>query len=500
MKKEIAVLCTEIAVDSKCGYTETPKFYYALAEKYRISLIVPRMSDIYIDEAKTTHPDVNIKSITGSGIVGKKNSFFSYYISLSDDVVMQNNLRAVAGNANLIVCESIYYVPLARKTFPDKIVIYRSIDIEYDKFIWFYKHTVCETDFSAEAFEFEKYCCEAADYIFTLTKEDAERLCHLYGIPENKILGRIPICFTGADLKQNYIPIKKRKRKITKGVFISAAHISDPDEFVRQMRNLPKIEFHIIGNGGFDLKNCSSNVIIHGKVSAEKMAEIINECDFALNISPMTFGMNAKNIEYFSKGIPVLANELGVRGYNVVSGREYFPAEFDTLEEDVRKFCNLNEDERNEIALNAFEHLCDEYNYKNFTHCFDELISAVNEDEPESYYIFGAGEIGKGAALFLNINGLKCLGFVDNSTEKQGEVCCGEKVFSPDTAFNDINSSDKKKLIIAANAKNSNEIIRQAVQKIDAEKLIIYNNYAISLDDMMKNISVDKLRNMRGAK
>ena len=264
------------------------------------------------------------------------------------------------------------------------------------------------------------------------------------------------------------------------------------------MRRLPQVEFHIIGNGGYFLRNCSDNVIIHGKVSEQEKNKLIRECDFAINITKMTFGMNAKNIEYFSLGIPVIANELGVRGYNVIPGRDYVLAEEDNLEEGIGLFCKLSEDERYLLAQNAFYHLCDEFNYQKYLHYFDELIGSDPDKNEESYYIFGAGLTGKSALKHFSTHGIKCHAFVDNSTEKQREGYCGIQVVAPDEAFNNINSSETIKLLIAANGKNTIEIIRQTVQKIDAEKIVIYNDYALSIDDMKAYISTEKIKNLGG--
>jgi|GEM_PF-1827305 len=501
--RKITVICMSGSIDTKCGNAECLKFYSALAEKYSIRLIVPRIVDFGDDNAKFLHPNITVKSIATADDGIKKidqNNFFSQFELINDDKLCQEALYNEAKDSEFIICESIYHVMLARNTFPDKKIIYRSIDLEYDKFIWFNKYTdynQIKKDQSEYAFAFEKAACDAADYIFALTSADAERMQELYALPKEKLSGVIPICFDKAEILRDYAPRRKEKNAVTKGVFLSATRISDAEKMVEHMKNLSEVEFHIIGAGGYELRDCSSNVIIHGRVSEEEKNRIIKECDFALNITPMTFGMNVKMIDYVSLGTPVISNELGVRGFNAVAGKHYILADDDNFEEAIRDFCVLDEDERYAIALNAFDLICNEYDYKKYINSFDEFCSDSPEEKEDSYYIFGAGLCGEWASQVLNGEGIECLGFADNNPSKYGTAYCGKTVYSPAEVFEDINNSDNKKLIIAVGISYMSDIVKQAVQHIDAEKIVLFEKYALSIEDMRRKVDIEKIRRMK---
>ena len=66
-----------------------------------------------------------------------------------------------------------------------------------------------------------------------------------------------------------------------------------------------------------------------------KLYEVASKCDGAINISKMTFGINVKMLDYYSLGIPVLANENGVRGYGSNPYVHYIPADTSDFEEKI---------------------------------------------------------------------------------------------------------------------------------------------------------------------
>lgn len=497
MRKEIAVICSHFAVDARNGYSESINLYYALSEKYKINIIVPRWLDGFFGEAKAVRPNVTIRNIAVGQIISRVPGMWvlDYIEKISKNKTLQKRLKQAAENAEIIICDAIYYVSLAKEVFPDKTVVYRSLDIEFDKAVWCQQHAGSQHQLPGmveSALRFERKACNNADLIFTLTQADADRLCTLYSISKSK-MKILPLCFSKAYLAENYVPRRRKKGEREKALFVNSAPMENNEDFVQMTKKLSNIEFHIVGKSGMELKDYSSNVVIHGIVSDAMKRKISSECDFALNLTYMTFGMNAKIIDYFSLGIPVLANEAGVRGYNVQAGKEYFPACFDTLEDDITKFSRLSEEERYEIALNAFHYLCSKLNYKNYINLVEELMDSETIEEKNAYYIFGAGNIGKHALQCLKEKGYHCIGFADNDVSRQGETYCSLKIFSPSEVFRDINTSNNKILVIAGNIKHINEFARQIDKQVDAQDIyLFYNNMLIESD-----ICIDKLKELQ---
>lgn len=374
MRQVITVIVCHYAVDSRNGFTATLGLYKELSKKYDIKLVVPRSWNIYMERVLPCGPNITIQPIISD--------YKYHYEENTDDLllfkrigasrVFHSRLRAIAENSALIICEGWYYVPQVKKLFPDKHVIFRSLHVEYDMEIWMRKYTNIQHSqtYVEEVFRREKLACESADEIFALTQYDADKLCDLYKIDSNKI-EILPVCFPDAYLAESYLPKERGK---SNALYIGNAYVDSIDRFVSMTTKFPDITLHIIGMAGFDLTNCGNNVIIHGIVSEEEKQSILANCDFALNLTHMVSGMNTKMLDYFSKGIPVISTIEGVRGFHMQPGREFFLANYDTIEHDLSTFLMLRDEERRKIALNAFYHLCNTLNYSNYMHIFARRI------------------------------------------------------------------------------------------------------------------------------
>lgn len=77
--------------------------------------------------------------------------------------------------------------------------------------------------------------------------------------------------------------------------------------------------------------------------------------------------------------------------------------------------------------------------------------------EQEMFYVFGAGDIGRGLYVTLSFFGMFA-GFIDNDVQKQKNGFCNQSVHSYQWFLE--NERDKT-LIIAANEANEQEIGRQ---------------------------------------
>lgn len=495
MKKDVYIVCHILCMDSRNGYGQAFGLYTFLAQKndnIMFHLIVPRELDIYSDEEIYLSPNMKLRYIAPAGRI-KADNHWQYHAMFSNDESVVEKLRALNPASDTIICDTIYYVSLTRKAFPEKKIIYRCIDVEYDKMLYCrcYQHDNISNEVADDAFAFEKKACEDADMIFALTAGDIDRMCELYNIDPGKTKV-LPICSVNAHLNEMYIP-RRRADKVSKALFLSNTKIINPEEVVKVFSKFPEIEFHMIGNCCYFLKDCSPNIILHGRVSDKERDKIISECDFALNITYMTFGMNVKMSDYFMEGIPVLANDLGVRGYNVRKNIHYVHADFDSLEDDIRGFCSLSADERYKIALKAFDHFCQNYNYENYMSLFDEI---TNQCEQYDYFIFGAGRVGEKTLQECQSEKYSCIGFVDNNKQRHGEIYCGKEIFSPEYVFEKVNSSPERyKIIIAMATKYAFEMLEQVLDNVDKSNIMIYKEFSCGNDSKLDEYDINKIKN-----
>ena len=485
MKKKITVIGNSLAFDEINGFTMAFGLYEALSKKYDINIIVPRESRIYPDRVQPLGQNIAMRSVPIDDSVTGVEDTCEYFNRLAENPTFSKNMNEAVGDAELIICDGFFYVSLARKLFPKKTIIFRSLHVEYDQLLWRNHYTsemIPQADIDS-TFRLEKEACEDADWIFALTDYDADRMCELYGIQKKKIQ-IVPLCFTDAYLSKNYLPKRRSNRK---ALYMSACPIENAESFVSMTKCFPEIEFHIVGKAGWELQGYDSNVIVYGFVNADQLQRIKAECDFALNLTHMMSGMNSKMVDYFSSGIPVLCTGCGARGFQAIPGVHYFPVDFDTLEQDIQAFLVLSDEERYQVAVNAFHHLCNVFDYMNYTKYVDTIIAdGESAEEKVSYYIFGAGVYGRNAFFELKKMEEVCVGFVDNDSKRWGELYCGVKIVSPEEAFREVRSHEHMHIRVAVSMRYLGEILKQVVSQIGTEQLSVYGSDEIDWDKVIQ--------------
>lgn len=504
MKKEISVICHNISCNNRNGYGVAFGIYEEMAQNYNVTVnvVVIRELDIFRNDQGFIAPNIKMSIISPSRIISNDHSEWDYYRALADDEKLQSKLRTVTENSDFIFCDALYFVSLAKKTLPCKTIVYRSLDIEYDKAIYYYRYQKKyfypksnDEQFKAEllnAYDFENAACNDADLILALTAEDGARICELYGVAQEKII-HLPLCVNNAKLLKDYIPRKRIMGNTPACLVISNALLDDTEKLIKVATNMPNIEFHIIGKSGYYFEKYPNNVTIHGRISEEKKRQICSKCHFALNISYRNFGINVKMLDYFILGIPVLANLIGVRGYNVEEDKHYILADYETLESKIRDFCRLSDEKRNTLALRAFNHICKEYDYSKWLDKYKHQSGTA----PMSGLIFGAGLIGKQAYSELTNMGWECCGFVDNDITRQGLSYCNKKIISLYSACDLIAHNPILKLVIAVGGKNLTDVLKQVVQYINTENIIIYDPFSSDCLLNLSELDSDKLLNCR---
>lgn len=489
--KEISVVCSRYSVEKANGYAVAFELYKFLSRKHKINVIVPREVDIFSEEMRYINPNMTIRNVCIKAVQENHIDHWEIYKNLTENITQRDKekLKNAISSSDIIICDSVYWVSLVKSIFPNRAVFFRSLDIEYDKILYMGKYL--GTDISTlkrSSYGFERKAYKDADVIFTLTQDDANRAADLYQIDRGKFKV-LPICSPNIDMISRYVPDKRVKGAVTKGILISAAEINDSKVLLAKIEKIKNFEFHIVGRACSYLENVPSNVILHGAVSEEEKNRLLAVCDFALNITKATYGMNVKISDYFLSGIPVLSNKLGVRGYNVQENVHYFPCVLETLDSDIIRFCNTDSEERYKIALTAFKNYCNYNNYNNY--CKYLPLEDVDEDEC-SFFIFGAGICGEYALSELNTNGYNCIGFIDNDINRHGENYLGKAIYTFFEAMEVIRKSAKKiKIVIAVlSLTNLGEIYNQVSAYIGDEDILILESHfrsLISMDILDKN-------------
>lgn len=483
--KEIVLVCFSGTLEGNNGYAKAFEFYRWLAREYHvyIRIIVPFVLNVWSEEVKPFDYNMTVQKIVPGKMIQPSEDYWDLYSRLCEDVSLKDKFKAAAANADLIIANTIYFATLAKTVFPDKRVIFRSLDVELDKAKWFLECTHT-SPFKKENFpllyDYEKKAYEIVDQTFVLTQDDAERLHTLYGISESKIRV-LPLCEPAVSLRRRLPPALKERSK--KCLILSMTPMDRQEHFEAAAANLPEVEFHLVGKCCNSIQLRLPNIILHGVIDEETKKSIMAQCDFALHLSSMTFGMNTKVAEFFLGGIPVLANEQGMRGYGAQRFTHYFPADFETLKEDIQAFCKLAAEARHEIALNAFQYICENHTYEKYRGLFNSLLGPSRADF--SYFIFGAGQTGKGVLQELRMRNKNCLGFISNSMEHHGKDFCGLKVFSPKEAFEEISKHpNHQKLIVAVSKRYCNEVLEQALESLDKGNVAFRDPYTGWLIDM----------------
>ena len=88
---------------------------------------------------------------------------------------------------------------------------------------------------------------------------------------------------------------------------------------------------------------------------------------------------------------------------------------------------------------------------------FGEVLDTIKESEHESFYLYGAGIIGGILADVLRTEGVKIIGFIDDSQAKQNGTFHDLHVSSPEEA-----KSDEETAVIVASFRHANNIVKNA--------------------------------------
>lgn len=416
-RSEGCILCLndyDILGGSGGGVTRMLNLQTALAKHRKvISICLWDGDTIGIDQSRPNLLIIRIpKTDTHRQDTAKYNSKF--HVSVADIISyrhaaanpMLNFLyRAFRNNAETVVLEHPYMAALVKK-YGDAFV-YSSHNDELQLKSELLRHHPDRQELICEVEAAEDYCLKAAQLICAVSPDDIETFSRRFdrsGPPAIVVRnGAEPAAEPTPDDLALVADMSEESV-----VFIGSSHFPNAEAVWRirdlYARDLPHVEFHIIGSSGLTIgEEKPNNVRIWGEVSKSLKAAIMGRAKLAINPVDSGGGSNIKISDYFAHGLPVVSTPFGIRGYpkeilsyvRVVDVNEFSAAINSALEMKSR-------DDRNNIEY-IFRNLL---SFDSIGQTFAERIISLSRKKPKilfSTYRYVSPPVGGGEYMMLEL-------------------------------------------------------------------------------------------------
>lgn len=180
----------------------------------------------------------------------------------------------------------------------------------------------------------EKRLLQHADLVTYCADADLQAFEQLLGAPLKASLS----------LPNGLVPPAPQQRKVSsagrpRALFVGSAHLPNAEaaRFIVDALApaMPEVDFDIAGNC-LPVASYPPNVFRYGAVDASTKQSLLDNASVALNPMFTGSGSNLKVLEFFGAGLPVVSTAFGVRGYEVVEGRDFILAEDSTFSKSLR--------------------------------------------------------------------------------------------------------------------------------------------------------------------
>lgn len=512
-RKTIAVIGNDVDWSIYSGYSFANGLYYKLSEKYDLKIIIPSIGNDYlyknrIESANTKIEIVRIYPSYRYWSSQYTNTYLQYYpkyewmMFADQDSVLVDALIAAVGTADVIICNSLYPFNLVYAAFPDRDIIYRQLDISSCVVSDYLKDALSVTlgipdkiipvlkEKESTLASFERTAIEKCRYILTLTKGDEECICRKFGTAYDKFI-RVPLCLEYAEDFEGFIPAFPDKNSLD-CILVSCngVDIIDLIKKILEISNeFTNITFHFVGSCCDEIpdEELTGNCIKHGIVSEDEKKRLLRMADFALTRPAQKYGMNAKNWDYILYGCTILSNELGVRGYNLEKGKDYFFINYNNLRDDLHEFVKMSPQARQDMALNAYKKSVQELRYEKFLPVLEHALGLKGDINSISTDCFIFGAYSKGYHCYHHITNVpkyRCHGFIDNRTEVHGEKMYGITIYSPDDALRTAASMNAKVIIAVSRIESITQVYTQICGLIRPENIWLFMNDVLMTGDI----------------
>lgn len=497
---KVAVFCTKPTLYANNGYSFAFGFYKYLSTIHDIIVVVPHALPFLHEQIIHINNHLAVHTVVPS-----EEFYFNHNCSIADfeydfatvahtDSLLVNKVFEIVGESQIIICDSFLWCPFAKAVFPEKKIILRSLDVQFDQLEQVYASVPlgdAEKQRDRDRYKdlvisLERKAYSVADCALVLTESDADRLSELYQIPRERF-SILPICIENIEMYKGFSPIHSGGASKPLDIVFIGYLLDDPwgivNAITRVAATIPNVTFHIVGkyNGSINEKN----IILYGAVDEEKKREIILSCDCALNLSVQTYGMNVKMLDYMLLGCPIIATDKGTRGYHMEKNIHYFPCEMETLALAIQSFMELSVESRALLAHNAYELLFEDHSYGKY---WPSVISTIGTPLPDlqdsnrinlsgkNVLVFGCGKESRTALNFIRDKGGSCIGFTDNKETLFGTLHLGHPVHAPVEALLKVkNDKDCFLLIATSTPRFLKEIYTQASNILcETKKIFVY--------------------------
>lgn len=355
-------------------------------------------------------------------------------------------------------------------------IIYDSHNVEYLLKQKMIKGEDYEEEILDKLYKAESMVCTKSSLIFACSQEDAEKMCELYNINEEKVI--VVPNGVNARIKELFnLNVKKTSKPVT-ALFIGSYHAPNliaVKHIIELAYKLPEIKFIIAGPCGDCWKEeTPENVEILGGIDDTKKNELLLSVDIALNPMPYGSGTNLKMLEYFAFEIPTITTTVGARGLGITDKKEAIICEMHDFEEALLYFLGMKDEEKKNMINHALRIVQDKFDWEKIAdNCISEVIEKgliSNVSKSQSYYnfieyekekqrksshnnfvnrkvyIWGAGDGGRRTKKYLDEKNIQVLGFIDSDKNKENSIIDGVKIYLPEKILFD----DEKVYVIIA--------------------------------------------------
>lgn len=228
----------------------------------------------------------------------------------------------------LVACHPYFFPALAE--IVDKPVWYEAQDVEFQLKTNLLPRKGIGQELASKVKELEKACCQASQFIFACSQEDAAILSKEFNINPDKII-LVPNGTNCGEISYASA-VNRKKLKLRLGcddqkfvLFMGSGHqpnIVAFHEILHLANRVPEVTFLIAGSVCYalDPNVVTDNVWLLGEVTEISRKIVMELADIALNPMLGGSGTNIKMLDYFAAGIPVISTEIGARGLDVKDG------------------------------------------------------------------------------------------------------------------------------------------------------------------------------------
>jgi glycosyltransferase involved in cell wall biosynthesis len=277
--------------------------------------------------------------------------------------------RECAGAAAVVCCHP-FFGPLLMKLF-DGPLWYEAQDVEVDiKTAILPLDSLLAKRLVKATHEAEAAVCRHAQWVWTCSTADADRLMALYGLPPERMV----VVPNGTDVAAYRYRIGEERASFRKrllgadktplALFMGSGHQPNIDALKVIMQcahQLPETRFVVMGSVCYaiDPKMKPENVWFLGEVSETERHIVLELADFALNPIASGSGTNLKMLDYFAAGLPVLTSPVGARGLAVVEGEHCLIRDLQPLDNFIKALRRLGREPTlcTNLAIAARQHV-----------------------------------------------------------------------------------------------------------------------------------------------